>query len=241
MELIDLYLALFLSFLKIGLFGFGGGYAMLPLIQHEVVELHGWLSISDFTDIVAISQATPGPIAFNSATYVGYGRHKHGLPGLRRPGLRHLHPIGDIPSFILMTIVTASFFRLKNNPWMRASLSVLKPAIIGLIASAALMLMNRHNFVDYKSWIIFAAVFIASFKRWIPSSSSCFRASWVSSSIILLRLSDWKLEFRTLYLRQGLTAISWVSLPPSSQSFLSRSFLSQSPSPWQPFYRNCFF
>ncbi|MFA5433173.1 MAG: chromate transporter, partial [Candidatus Paceibacterota bacterium] len=72
MELTDLYLALFLSFFKIGLFGFGGGYAMLPLIQREVVDLHGWISVSDFTDIVAISQTTPGPIAFNSATYIGY-------------------------------------------------------------------------------------------------------------------------------------------------------------------------
>ncbi|HHU96056.1 MAG: chromate transporter [Bacteroidota bacterium] len=170
MELIDLYLALFLSFLKIGLFGFGGGYAMLPLIQHEVVELHGWLSISDFTDIVAISQATPGPIAFNSATYVGYTAvtSMGYSPGYAVLGSAICTLSVSIPSFILMTIVTASFFRLKNNPWMRASLSVLKPAIIGLIASAALMLMNRHNFVDYKSWIIFAAVFIASFKKVDP-------------------------------------------------------------------------
>ena len=72
MELTDLYLSLFLTFLKIGVFGFGGGYAMLPLIQREVVDVHGWISVSDFTDIVAISQTTPGPIAFNSATYIGY-------------------------------------------------------------------------------------------------------------------------------------------------------------------------
>ena len=68
----ELYLSLFLTFFKIGLFGFGGGYAMLTLIQHEVVEKHAWISMSDFTDIVAISQSTPGPIAFNSATYIGY-------------------------------------------------------------------------------------------------------------------------------------------------------------------------
>ncbi len=72
MELLELYLALFVAFFKIGLFGFGGGYAMLPLIQHEIVETHQWMTISDFTDIVAISQTTPGPIAFNSATYIGY-------------------------------------------------------------------------------------------------------------------------------------------------------------------------
>ncbi|MEA4903885.1 MAG: chromate transporter, partial [Petrimonas sp.] len=72
MELLDLYLSLFAAFFKIGLFGFGGGYAMLPLIQQEVVEAHNWISVADFTDIVAISQTTPGPIAFNSATYIGY-------------------------------------------------------------------------------------------------------------------------------------------------------------------------
>ena len=70
MELVQLFLSLFWSFLKIGLFGFGGGYAMLPLIQYEVVDAHNWISVTDFTDIVAISQTTPGPIAFNSATFV---------------------------------------------------------------------------------------------------------------------------------------------------------------------------
>ena len=72
MELLGLYLRLFLSFFKIGLFGFGGGYAMLPLIRYEVVNAHNWLSLSDFTDIVAISQTTPGPVSFNMATFVGY-------------------------------------------------------------------------------------------------------------------------------------------------------------------------
>ena len=144
MELIDLYLALFVSFFKIGLFGFGGGYAMLPLIQREVVDIHGWISVSDFTDIVAISQTTPGPIAFNSATYIGYTAvtnmgfsQGYGILGSAMCTLAV-----SIPSLILMTIVTVSFFRLKNNPWMQAALSGLKLAIIGLIASAALMLMN---------------------------------------------------------------------------------------------------
>ena len=68
----SLYLSLFWAFFKIGLFGFGGGYAMISLIQHEVVEVHHWISVSDFTDIVAISQTTPGPIAFNTATNIGY-------------------------------------------------------------------------------------------------------------------------------------------------------------------------
>lgn len=170
MELPDLYLALFISFFKIGLFGFGGGYAMLPLIQREVVDLHQWISVSDFTDIVAISQTTPGPIAFNSATYIGYTAvtEMGFAQGYGVLGSAVCTLAVSIPSLVIMTIVCSFFFRLKNNSWMQASLSVLKPAIIGLIASAALLLMNGYNFVDYKSWIIFGAVLVASLKKVDP-------------------------------------------------------------------------
>jgi len=170
MELLDVYVSLFAAFLKIGLFGFGGGYAMLPLIQQEVVDTHKWISVADFTDIVAISQTTPGPIAFNSATYIGYSAVTdmgfstfHGIIGSAVCTLAV-----SIPSLVIMTVVCAFFARLNNNPWMRASLSVLKPAVIGLIAAAALMLMNNYNFNDYKSWIIFGGVFLASFKKVDP-------------------------------------------------------------------------
>ncbi|OPZ31937.1 MAG: putative chromate transport protein [Bacteroidetes bacterium ADurb.BinA174] len=170
MELIHLYLSLFWSFLKIGLFGFGGGYAMLPLIQHEVVETHNWISVSNFTDIVAISQTTPGPIAFNSATYIGYSVVTNAgfgnIYGILGSALSTLAV--SIPSLILMTIVCAFFVKLNKNQWMQASLSVLKPAVIGLIASAALLLIDSHNFIDYKSWIIFGAVFLASIKKVDP-------------------------------------------------------------------------
>lgn len=170
MELFELYISLFLTFFKIGLFGFGGGYAMLPLIQHEVVEKQGWITVADFTDIVAISQTTPGPIAFNSATYIGYSAVTemgfstgHGVIGSALATLAV-----STPSLILMTLVCVFFFRLNNNVWLRASLSVLKPAIIGLIASAALMLMNKNNFSDYKSWIIFGIVLVASLRKVDP-------------------------------------------------------------------------
>lgn len=170
MELLGLYLALFISFFKIGLFGFGGGYAMLPLIQHEVVDMHQWVSVSDFTDIIAISQTTPGAIAFNSATFIGYTSvtnmgyaSGYGIIGSAICTLSI-----SLPSLILMTLVTTFFLRLKKNPWMQASLSVLKPAIIGLIASAALILMTPHNFTDYKSWIIFVVVLVASIKKVDP-------------------------------------------------------------------------
>lgn len=170
MELLDVYLTLFASFFKIGLFGFGGGYAMLPLIQQEVVDTHHWISVADFTDIVAVSQTTPGPIAFNSATYIGYSAVTdmgfgtfHGIIGSAVCTLAV-----SIPSLVIMTVVCAFFARLNNNPWMRASLSVLKPAVIGLIAAAALMLMNNYNFIDYRSWIIFGVVFLASLKKADP-------------------------------------------------------------------------
>jgi chromate transporter len=170
MELLDLYLALFVSFLKIGLFGFGGGYAMLPLIQHEVVDMHQWISISDFTDIVAISQTTPGPIAFNSATYIGYSAVTEAgfTSGYGVLGSAICTFAVSIPSLILMTIATAFFLRLKNNPWIQSALSVLKPAIIGLIASAALILITPYNFIDYKSYIIFGAVLVASIRKINP-------------------------------------------------------------------------
>ncbi|WP_352423562.1 chromate transporter [Proteiniphilum sp.] len=170
MELLELYLALFVAFFKIGLFGFGGGYAMLPLIQHEIVDAHQWMTVGDFTDIVAISQTTPGPIAFNSATYVGYATvtDMGFASGYGVIGSAICTFAVSIPSLILMTLVSAFFFRLKNNPWMQSSLSVLKPAIIGLIASAALILITPYNFIDYKSWIIFGAVLVASIKKVDP-------------------------------------------------------------------------
>lgn len=170
MELLGLYLALFITFFKIGLFGFGGGYAMLPLIQHEVVDLHQWVSISDFTDIIAISQTTPGAIAFNSATFIGYTSvtNMGYATGYGILGSAICTISISLPSLILMTFVTAFFLRLKNNPWMQSALSILKPAIIGLIASAALILMTPYNFIDYKSWIIFGVVLVASIKKVDP-------------------------------------------------------------------------
>lgn len=158
----NLYLSLFLVFFKIGLFGFGGGYAMLSLIQHEVVEVHHWIGVSDFTDIVAISQTTPGPIAFNTATYIGYTATGSVW------GSAICTLAVSLPSVILMTLVCRFFFIFRNNAYVNAALLGLKPAVIGLIAAAALLLMNERNFVDYKSWIIFLLVFGASLKKADP-------------------------------------------------------------------------
>ncbi len=170
MELLGLFAALFITFFKIGLFGFGGGYAMLPLIQYEVVEHHQWVTIGDFTDIIAISQTTPGAIAFNSATFIGYTSVTNlgYAPGYGILGSAICTLSISLPSLILMTLVTAFFLRLKDNVWMQASLSVLKPAIIGLIAAAALLLMTPHNFIDYRSWVIFGSVLVASILKADP-------------------------------------------------------------------------
>lgn len=170
MELLLLYLSLALAFFKIGLFGFGGGYAMLSLIQHEIVVTHQWISVEDFTNIVAISQTTPGPIAFNSATYIGYS-------AVTDSGFSHLAGIigsaictlsVSVPSLILMTIVFLFFKKLSKSQMLQAVLQFLRPAVIGLIAAAALMLVTPDNFVDVKSGAIFGIVAIASLKKADP-------------------------------------------------------------------------
>ena len=149
-----IYLQLFWVYIKIGLFGFGGGYAMLSLIQHEVVEKHAWLSDSEFTDIIAISQMTPGPIGINSATYIGYQASGNVLGSVIATFAVCL------PSFILMFFVSRFLVKNKENRWVGAIFSGLRPAVVGLIASAALMLMNHQNFPDIKSVIMFAGAFI---------------------------------------------------------------------------------
>ena len=170
MELLELYLLLFWLFFKIGLFGFGGAYAMLPLIQQEVVDTYHWLSIYEFTDIVAISTTVPGPIAVNMATHVGYTT-------MLNLGFSPLHgAIGSavavlavaMPSVVIITVACLFFARLKDNAWVQSSMSVLKLAAIGLIAAAALLLMTPTIFIDYRSWIIFGVVFIASMRKVNP-------------------------------------------------------------------------
>ena len=149
-----LYLALFISFFKIGLFGFGGGLAILSLIQMEV-ESHGWMTQQEFVDIVAVSQVTPGPIGINCATYVGYT-----VGGLGGSVLSTFAIV--LPSLIIMLSVCKAYFwlstRFKGNPYYEQTLRMLRFTVIGLIASAALMLIKPTTFIDPISWIIFAAV-----------------------------------------------------------------------------------
>lgn len=156
--MIMILLQLFYVFFKIGLFGFGGGYAMLSMIQFETVENHAWLTIHEFTDIVAISQITPGPIAINSATYIGYTATGGSILG------SVVATIGVcLPSVIIMYIFCRFFMKFRNNRYVSAAFAGMKPAAIGLIAAAALLMINTNNFIDYKSYIIFFAAFVLSY------------------------------------------------------------------------------
>ena len=135
-----IYLQLFYTFFKIGLFGFGGGYAMLSMIQGEVVTRYNWVSSQEFTDIVAISQMTPGPIGINAATYVGFTS----TGSIWGSVIATFAVV--LPSFILMLTISKFFLKYQKHPAVESVFSGLRPAVVGLLASAALVLMNTENF-----------------------------------------------------------------------------------------------
>lgn len=149
-----IYLQLFITYFKIGLFGFGGGYAMLSLIQHEVVDNHSWLTMKEFTDIVAISQMTPGPIGINSATYIGYT-----ITGNVFGSIVATFAV-CLPSFIIVLIIARFYRKFRHNRYVNYAFEGVRPVVVGLIASAALLLMNNENFIDYKSIIVFIIAFV---------------------------------------------------------------------------------
>ena len=169
---------LFWVFFIIGLFTFGGGYAMLSLIQTQVVTAHSWLTESAFTDIVAISQMTPGPVGINCATYVGY-------EVVRSSGAGHLVAIlGSftatlavvLPSFLIVLTIVRFYTKFQHNKIFEGVMSWLRPAVVGLIGAAAIILMFsvdwagakpvisivEENFSDWISWVLFAAATVAS-------------------------------------------------------------------------------
>ena len=188
-----IFLRLFLIFLKIGIFSFGGGLATIALIQNEVVEKQGWLSAQEFTDIVATSQITPGPVGINTATYTGYtaivnAGYSEGL-GIVGALLASFAVI-LIPVF-LMLIVSRLLLKHKDNRVVTDVMSLLRLAIVGLIAAAALLLATPETFgnASPQLWIsiaIFAIVFLASLKfkaspilLILLSGVVGFMASWV--------------------------------------------------------------
>lgn len=183
MEILLTLLQLFGTFFVIGLFTIGGGYAMLSLIQGQVVVDHAWMTESAFTDIVAISQMTPGPVGINTATYVGYdviaglsGSHVLGIVGSLVTTLALV-----LPSFLIMLAIVRAYTKFNHNPIFEGVMSWLRPAVVGLIGAAAVILVVRtvwsgtpllseprlsivrDNMFDWKSWCLLGGAFIASY------------------------------------------------------------------------------
>lgn len=153
-----IYFQLLWVYLKIGLFGFGGGYAMLSLIQHEVVEKYGWLSSQEFTDIVALSQMTPGPIGINSATYIGYV-----TTGSIWGSVVSTVAV-CLPSFVIVLLTSRFLVKHQESVYIKSIFAGLRPIVVGLIASAALLLMTGENFADWKA-VVIAAVALAVVRK----------------------------------------------------------------------------
>ena len=164
-----IFLYLFITFFEIGLFGFGGGYGMLSLIQHETVEHWHWLSSSEFTDIVAISQMTPGPIGINSATYCGYTAVSNAgySSSMAVFGSAVATLALVLPSLILMILISRMFMRYMNTHTVQSVFNGLRPAVVGLLAAATLLLMTPENFStpseDAWQFYISVALFLATF------------------------------------------------------------------------------
>ena len=129
-----IYLQLFLSFLQIGLFSFGGGYAAMPLIQDQVVTAHGWLSMPEFTDLITISQMTPGPIAINSATFVGM--KIAGVPGAIAA------TVGCVfPSCVIVTLLARLYLKYRDMSLLQGILGSLRPAVVAMVAAAGISIL----------------------------------------------------------------------------------------------------
>ena len=164
-----IFIELFYTFLKIGLFSFGGGYGMLSVIQGEVVTRHAWLTPAEFTDIVAISQMTPGPIGINSATYVGY------TAVLNSTGSAEWAVVGSLvasfavmlPSLVLMLVLSYCLIKYGKQRWVEVLFRALRPVVVGLIASAALLLMTEENFGSptgsLLQFVVSVLIFVAAF------------------------------------------------------------------------------
>jgi chromate transporter len=179
METLTLILQLAWTFFVIGAFTFGGGYAMLSLIQNQVVVEHPWISEATFTDIVAVSQMTPGPIGINSATYVGYDvlLNATGSPLMGVIGSLTATLALMLPSFIIVLLIVRFYQKFKTSALYKGTMDWLKPAVVGLIGAAAVILIIKttwtggvpniqvvsENFPDWKSWCLLGGAFAASY------------------------------------------------------------------------------
>lgn len=167
----SVYIELFLAFLQIGAFSFGGGYAAMPLIQEQVVGKYGWLSLSDFTDLVTISQMTPGPIAVNAATFVG--ENIAGIPGAI------VATFGCIlPSCIFVTILAHFYLKYRKMAMLQGILGSLRPAVVAMIFSAGLL-------------ILIPALFESGAVSFIAENFNARMAIWFAIALFLLMKMKW--------------------------------------------------
>lgn len=167
----SVYIELFLAFLQIGAFSFGGGYAAMPLIQEQVVGKYGWLSLSDFTDLVTISQMTPGPIAVNAATFVG--ENIAGIPGAI------VATFGCIlPSCIFVTILAHFYLKYRKMAMLQGILGSLRPAVVAMIFSAGLL-------------ILIPALFESGAVSFIAGNFNVRMAIWFAIALFLLMKMKW--------------------------------------------------
>lgn len=151
-------LELFVSFFQIGAFSFGGGYAMLPMIEEEIIRVHGWLTTSEFIDILAVSEMTPGPIAINAATFLGYK-----VAGVAGSAVSTFAVV--LPSFIVMSLIFHFVTKFKSSPYMDWIFKGIRPIVLGLIAAAAVT-VGKNTFTDIKSIVIAGLLFyLVSFKK----------------------------------------------------------------------------
>jgi len=149
-----LYLNLFLTFFKIGVFMFGGGYAAIPFLQKEIIEMRNWLTTKEFIDILAVAEMTPGPVAVNSATFIGYK-----LAGFWG-GL--LATIGVVlPAFLAILLMATLFYTYRTHPLVESVFRGIRPAVFGLIAAALFSLAKGGMIVDWKAGVIATLVFFA--------------------------------------------------------------------------------
>lgn len=191
-----LYLQLFLSFVKIGLIGFGGGMAIIGLIQTEVAR-HGWMSQSEFVDVVAISQMTPGPIGINCATYTGYSAcHAAGMSdGMAILGSTVSTLAIILPSLVIMLILSRLYFRIQGRwadnkiyQWVMISIRLI---VLLLIAHAAYLMFTPDSLRDAFSWVIFGVVCLFSLLPLVYKNRVTNRLSHPILLILLAGVAGW--------------------------------------------------
>lgn len=151
-----IYLELFLSFLEVGLFSIGGGYAAIPIIQSQVVEKYAWLNLNEFTDLITIAEMTPGPIAVNSATFVGIK-----IAGILGAIISTLAVI--LPSLFIVSLLAHLYFKYRNIDFMQKILGTLRPVIVALIASAGVSILINAVYVENKLNFVALSLFIVCF------------------------------------------------------------------------------